>query len=41
MLYRLNNKSIDLIYLDFPFNSKRIASVPIASKSTGVTFLDM
>ena len=37
---RLNSESVDLIYLDPPFNSKRIYSAPIGSKSAGANFKD-
>ena len=41
ILNGLNTESIDLIYLDPPFNSKRIYSAPIGSKSAGASFKDM
>ena len=41
VLNSLNSQSVDLIYLDPPFNSKRIYSAPIGSKSAGVSFKDM
>ncbi|RLA08685.1 MAG: hypothetical protein DRQ51_01640 [Gammaproteobacteria bacterium] len=41
ILNGLNNESIDLIYLDPPFNSKRFYSAPIGSKSAGASFSDM
>ena len=41
ILHGMNTNSVDLIYLDPPFNSKRIYSAPIASKSAGITFKDM
>lgn len=37
----LNSESVDLIYLDPPFNSKRIFSAPIGSKAAGAAFKDM
>ncbi len=43
-LYILNGMSsemVDLIYLDPPFNSKRIYSAPIGSKAAGASFKDM
>jgi site-specific DNA-methyltransferase (adenine-specific) len=40
-LYRLNTDSIDLIYLDPPFNSKRTYSAPIGSKAAGTSFKDI
>ncbi len=36
-----NSTSVDLIYLDPPFNSKRTYSAPIGSKSAGASFKDM
>lgn len=36
-----NSESVDLIYLDPPFNSKRTYSAPIGSKSAGASFRDM
>ncbi len=36
-----NSESIDLIYLDPPFNSKRTYSAPVGSKSAGASFKDM
>ena len=41
ILNGLNSNSVDLIYLDPPFNSKRIYSAPIGSKSAGASFKDM
>ena len=41
ILYGLNNESVDLIYLDPPFNSKRTYAAPIGSKSAGASFKDM
>ena len=40
-LNRLNSESVDLIYLDPPFNSKRTYSAPIGSKAAGASFKDM
>ncbi|MDR2906167.1 MAG: HNH endonuclease [Helicobacteraceae bacterium] len=37
----LNSQSVDLIYLDPPFNSKRTYSAPIGSKAAGASFKDM
>ena len=37
----MNSKSVDLIYLDPPFNSKKIYSAPIGSKAAGASFKDM
>ena len=33
ILHGLNSDSVDLIYLDPPFNSKRTYSAPVGSKS--------
>ena len=41
ILNGLNSESVDLIYLDPPFNSKRMYSAPIGSKSAGASFKDM
>jgi DNA modification methylase len=41
ILYGLNSESVDLIYLDPPFNSKRTYSAPVGSKSAGASFKDM
>lgn len=41
VLNGLNNESVNLIYLDPPFNSKRTYSAPIGSKSAGASFKDM
>ena len=41
VLCGLNSKSVDLVYLDPPFNSKRIYSAPVGSKSAGTSFKDM
>ena len=41
ILYGLNSESVDLIYLDPPFNSKRTYSAPIGSKAAGSSFRDM
>ncbi len=43
-LYILNgmeSKKVDLIYLDPPFNSKRVYSAPIGSKAAGASFKDI
>ncbi len=37
----LNSNLVDLIYLDPPFNSKRIYSAPVGSKAAGTSFKDM
>ncbi|RLA08490.1 MAG: site-specific DNA-methyltransferase [Gammaproteobacteria bacterium] len=41
ILNGLNSQSVDLIYLDPPFNSKRTYSAPVGSKSAGASFKDM
>jgi len=41
VLSGLNSESVDLIYLDPPFNSKRMYSAPIGSKAAGASFKDM
>ena len=37
----LENQSVDLIYFDPPFNSKRMYSAPVGSKAAGASFKDM
>ena len=41
ILNGLNSNSIDLIYLDPPFNSKRFYSAPVGSRAAGSSFKDM
>ena len=41
VLSGLNSESVDLIYLDPPFNSKRMYSAPVGSKAAGASFKDM
>ncbi|NIZ19329.1 DNA methyltransferase [Entomospira culicis] len=41
VLTGLNSELVDLIYLDPPFNSKRIYSAPVGSKAAGSSFKDM
>jgi len=41
VLSGMNSESVDLIYLDPPFNSKRMYSAPVGSKAAGVSFKDM
>ena len=41
VLYGMNSESVDLIYLDPPFNSKKIYSAPIGSKAAGTSFKDI
>ena len=40
ILNGLNSNSVDLIYLDPPFNSKRLYSAPVGSKAAGSAFKD-
>ena len=37
----MNSESVDLIYIDPPFNSKKFYSAPIGSKAAGASFDDM
>jgi len=41
VLSGLHSESVDLIYLDPPFNSKRMYSAPVGSKAAGASFKDM
>src|SRR5215469_17604303 len=41
ILNGMNSNLVDLIYLDPPFNTKRIYSAPIGSKAAGSSFKDM
>ena len=41
VLSGLNSDLVDLIYLDPPFNSKRMYSAPVGSKAAGASFKDM
>ena len=41
VLSGLNSESVDLIYLDPPFNSKRLYFAPAGSKAAGARFKDM
>ena len=41
ILTGMNSASVDLIYLDPPFNSKGLYSAPIGSKAAGASFKDM
>ena len=41
VLRGINSNSIDLIYLDPPFNKKKIFAAPIGSSSEGATFKDL
>jgi len=40
VLSGLNSESVDLIYLDPPFNSKRMYTAPVGSKAAGARFKD-
>ena len=40
VLAGMNSESVDLIYLDPPFNSKRMYSAPVGSKAAGASFKD-
>ena len=40
ILRGLNSESVDLIYLDPPFNSNRTYSAPIGSQAAGAAFKD-
>ena len=41
IMYGMDSESVDLIYLDPPFNTKRTYSAPIGSKAAGAAFKDM
>ena len=41
VLSGMNSETVDLIYLDPPFNSKRMYSAPIGSKAAGAKFKDI
>jgi len=41
VLSGMNSETVDLIYLDPPFNTKRTFSAPIGSKAAGASFKDM
>ena len=41
VLSGMNSESVDLIYLDPPFNSKRLYSAPVGSRAAGASFKDM
>ena len=40
MRNRMNSETVDLIYLDPPFNSKRIYNAPLGSKAAKASFVD-
>ena len=39
-MHGMDSESVDLIYLDPPFNSNRLYSAPVGSKAAGATFED-
>jgi len=41
VLHGLNSGTVDLIYLDPPFNTKRFYAAPVGSKAAGASFKDM
>ncbi|MDI9348763.1 MAG: DNA methyltransferase [Candidatus Symbiobacter sp.] len=41
VLHGMNSDSVDLIYLDPPFNSKRLYAAPVGSRAAGAAFKDM
>ena len=41
VLNGMDDASVDLIYLDPPFNSKRMYHAPIGSKAAGASFKDI
>ena len=41
VLHGMNSELVDLIYIDPPFNSKRMYSAPVGSKAAGSSFKDM
>jgi site-specific DNA-methyltransferase (adenine-specific) len=41
VLSGMNSESVDLIYLDPPFNTKRMYSAPVGSRAAGASFKDM
>lgn len=41
ILHGMDSGSVDLIYLDPPFNSKRTYSAPVGTKAAGASFKDM
>ena len=41
ILTGMNSNFVDLVYLDPPFNTKRVYSAPIGSKAAGSSFKDM
>ncbi len=41
IFHGVNSETADLIYLDPPFNSKRLYKAPVGSKAAGASFKDM
>ena len=41
ILHGMDSETVDLIYLDPPFNSKRLYKAPIGSRAAGASFKDM
>jgi site-specific DNA-methyltransferase (adenine-specific) len=41
VLSGMNSETVDLIYLDPPFNKNQMFSAPIGSKAAGTSFKDM
>ena len=41
ILHGMNSETVDLVYLDPPFNSKRLYKAPVGSKAAGTSFKDM
>ena len=41
VLHGMNSEIADLIYIDPPFNSKRMYSAPVGTKAAGTSFKDM
>jgi site-specific DNA-methyltransferase (adenine-specific) len=41
VLHGMNSGIADLIYLDPPFNTKRLYAAPVDSKAAGASFKDM
>ena len=41
IMHGMDSASVDLIYLDPPFNSKRLYKAPVGSKAAGTSFKDM
>ena len=41
IMHGMDSESVDLIYLDPPFNSKRLYKAPVGSKAAGTSFKDM